>query len=402
MPQSLLSVGEFMQLVNETLALIPQGSFTVEGEVCEYKISQNQWITWTLKDEKSDAKLNCFATVYNKRIPVLQDGFRVRVTGYAKVAERFSKFSLNIDTVELVGEGALQKAYEALKKRLEAEGLFDTARKRTLPFMPERIGLITSREAAAYGDFLRVLGNRMGGFSIMHQHVHVQGKEAVDDIVQAFAFLNALPVAERPQVIVLTRGGGSMEELHAFNSEQVARAVFSSIIPVVVGVGHERDETLCDFVADVRASTPSNAAERLAPTRDELQRMLDGGVYRCEERLRNLLLQRRHLITHACALIDHTVTKYHIRVERARDAAQAAMAQRVTLVRSRLEACTRVLASVDPKRVLARGYAIVRSRGKLVVSPSDLTDQDMVNIETQGGTFSAAVQKNHATQTSLL
>jgi exonuclease VII large subunit len=130
--------------------------------------------------------------------------------------------------------------------------------------------------------------------------------------------------------------------------------------------------------------------------------MLDGGVYRCEERLRNLLLQRRHLITHACALIDHTVTKYHIRVERARDAAQAAMAQRVTLVRSRLEACTRVLASVDPKRVLARGYAIVRSRGKLVVSPSDLTDQDMVNIETQGGTFSAAVQKNHATQTSLL
>src|SRR3989338_10509233 len=157
---------------------------------------------------------------------------RVRVFG-APTVSKWSKFQLTVERVEPIGEGALKRAYDLLKKKLESEGLFDAARKRVLQRFSERIGLITSSDAAAYGDFLRILNNRWGGVVVQHTDVRVQGKDAVEEILAAFSLFTSLSFDKRPDVLVLTRGGGSLEDLHAFNDERVARAVYASNIPVV-------------------------------------------------------------------------------------------------------------------------------------------------------------------------
>ncbi|MCR4311733.1 MAG: exodeoxyribonuclease VII large subunit, partial [Candidatus Uhrbacteria bacterium] len=237
---AIISVSDFLSVVNHALRTIPTDGMMIEGEVADFKIAQGKWVTFDLKDEKVDAKIGCFMTTFQLMVP-LASGMKVHVKGYPKVAEKWGKLSFNVQSIELVGEGAYAKAYAALKDKLQREGLFDLGRKRAIPRIPERVGLITSGEAAAYGDFLRILRNRFGGVTVLHAPVHVQGQFAVSEILSAFAQFNAMREDERPDVLVLTRGGGGLEDLHAFNDEQVARAVFSSKIPVVVGVGHERD-----------------------------------------------------------------------------------------------------------------------------------------------------------------
>jgi exodeoxyribonuclease VII large subunit len=411
----ILSVKDFLVLVNDTLRLIPSEAFCVEGEVSDFRVSQGKWITFDIKDEREDAKLPCFSSVYKITIPVTQ-GMRVRVRGRASVFERFGKFSLNVEELTPVGEGALQKAYLALKKKLEMEGIFAVERKRKLPDFPERIGLITSREAAAYGDFLRVLQNRMGGLTVIHADTHVQGQYAVREILGAFETLAALPEHERPEVIVLTRGGGSLEDLHAFNDELVVRAIFSSPIPVVVGVGHERDESLSDFAADRRASTPSNAAELLVQSRDELLRLLriseDQLLYRMSEAMRkqNQRIERSlQVFDHAFSRTSHgtldtimrfghafdrfrlsvVATREH--VERGQRGITGAFAVTLDRSRAKIDGFLRFMKSVDPERVLERGYAIVRTRGGLVRDAAALAPGDAFSVQFAKGQLEAEV-----------
>lgn len=375
---AVISVSDYLGLVNHALRTIPHEGMVIEGEVVEFKVSQGKWVNFDLKDEKAEAKISCFMTVFALNVP-LQSGMRVHVTGTSKVFERFGKFTLNVTAIELVGEGALQKAYLALKEKLRLEGMFDVARKRMIPRFPERIGLITSSEAAAYGDFLRILRNRWSGVTVVHVPVTVQGKDAVQEILEAFAQLNALPIENRPEVIVLTRGGGSLEDLHAFNSEAVVRAVFQSAIPVIVGVGHERDESLCDFVADVRASTPSNAAEIVVPDRREI----DGGIAVSVERIGDRL---QYEIDEKLRAIDRAIGAVDRFLERC----------------SRLVGeCERVLKSMDPRAVLKRGYAIVRSGGKILRSHRDVAPGSRLTIQLGEGEIHAQVETN-AIQTSLL
>ena len=392
-----ISVGQFLTLVNQTLRTIPTESFAVEGEVADFRVSQGKWVTFDLKDEELDAKLPCFMTTYQLGIPV-QSGMRVRVSGYAKVFERFGKFSLNVNSVTPVGEGALAKAYAMLKAKLMSEGLFDVGRKRSIPQFPLTIGLITSREAAAYGDFLRILGNRMGGLTIIHANVHVQGQYAADEICQAFAMLNKLPEAERPEVIVLTRGGGSLEELHAFNDERVVRAVFRSAIPVIVGVGHERDETLCDFVADIRASTPSNAAECLCPDRRDLLRHVDHITERHVDRLehwlhiQNASIERSRMIFERALLsVGNQFATTATRLSHAFDRFRLSLL--ATL--KHIENQEKFLTNVNPTKVLSRGYAIVRSKGKLVRNASELAPGDRLALQLAQGVTEAEVIGKH-------
>lgn len=387
----LLSVQQFLTLVNDTLGMIPSGAFLIEGEVAEYKVAQGKWINFYLKDEEADVRMPCFATTF-KGLPTLTDGMRVRVTGFATVFARFGKFSLNIETAEPVGEGALQKAYLALKAKLEAEGVFDTDRKRTLPFFPQRIGIITSREAAAFGDFLRVLGDRMGGVSIVHADVHVQGQFAVDEIVAAFKVFNALPQEERPEVLVLTRGGGSFEELHAFNDERVVRAVFSSRIPVMVGVGHERDETLCDFVADVRASTPSNAAERIVPRREDLLQDIAHMVGRMDTRISRALLHLTSQIERSILVFDHAFSGLRDQLEGLTQGLHRFVRVLLDRVITAVGSSARFLEAVSPAAVLARGYALVRrEEGTLVRDAHTVAVGDVLSVQFASGTVSAEV-----------
>lgn len=412
-----ISVADYLHLINAALRTIPSDEVLVEGEVADYRVSQGKWVNFMLKDEKAEAAIACFATTFTLRT-LLADGMKVHVRGYPKVFERFGKLSLNVEDVQPVGEGALAKAYQLLKDKLATEGLFDVGRKRSIPRFPERIGLITSKEAAAYGDFLRILGDRYSGVTVLHAAVHVQGQYAVSEILAAFAQFNTLPENERPDVLVLTRGGGSLEDLHAFNSEDVARAVFSSVIPVVVGVGHERDESLCDFVADVRASTPTNAAERVVPDRRELLQSVRYATDRVDGAFAHALDRRVQRIDRAVQVLDHYMTgkvhavdgvrqRFRYAFDRFRMSVVATVEhvhrQSLTVqqvygfalnkAKSDVIATEKLLASVDPARVLSRGYAIVRRAGAIVKDPAVLADGEIINVQLARGMVDAAVKR---------
>ena len=376
LPQATISVSHYLHLLNDSLHQFSSTGFFIEGEISDFRIAQNKWVSFDLKDEQEEAVLKCFMTVWQLQCP-LEDGMKVHIIGYPKVYERFGTLKLNVEQVELVGEGALRRAYELLKKKLAQEGLFDATRKRSLPRFISRIGLITSPDAAAYGDFIRVLMNRWGGITIVHAPVHVQGREAVSEILGAFRYFNELTEQERPEVLVLTRGGGGLEDLHAFNDEQVARALFQSKIPVVCAVGHERDESLCDFVADVRASTPSNAAERLVPDRREILYEIETMVEQMEMVLLHQMDQKRRVVESAARAMSHVIERQKESLVYLQQECDRRFFYWMTRTKERLMSHTRFLSQVDPKRVLSRGYSLVRSKGKL------LREANLVDIGTE-------------------
>jgi exodeoxyribonuclease VII large subunit len=266
-PQT-ISVTEFVSIINETLAFAyPQ--VLIEGEVSSFKVNQGKFVFFDLKDEAN--VLNCFMMVHQLKMPI-EDGMKVRVLGSPKVT-KFSKFSLTVRDVELAGEGALRRAMELLKKKLEGEGLFDPARKRPIPAFPTRLGLITSGASAAYADFIKILSARWGGIEVLLADVSVQGAQAPDQIVGALEYFNTL--RDPVDVLVLIRGGGSLEDLAAFSTEPVARAVAASRTPIIVGVGHEVDFSLADYAADLRAATPTDAARLVVPDRHETEATIE-------------------------------------------------------------------------------------------------------------------------------
>jgi exodeoxyribonuclease VII large subunit len=284
---SVFSVAEFIGNVNDIIA----GEFVIEGEISQYKVSQGKWIFFDLKDDR--ATLNCFSTIFMLPAP-LEDGMRVQVLGYPKVQEKSGRFSFTVQKVVPIGAGALQRAYTLLKEKLTTEGLFSVGRKRSLPGLPSRIGVIASRESAAFGDFSKIINGRWGGLEIIVRQVTVQGETAVDEIVGAFQEFNSLP--ELCDVVVLIRGGGSLEDLAAFNSEAVVRAVYGSRSPVVTGVGHERDETLVDFAADVRAATPTHAAQLIVPDRKEFLANLEMQLVHVGDTLEHTVRHTKHSV----------------------------------------------------------------------------------------------------------
>ncbi|MBI4256994.1 exodeoxyribonuclease VII large subunit [Candidatus Uhrbacteria bacterium] len=385
-----LSVAEYLKLINDTLRLIPSDQVVIEGEVSDFRVAQGKWVSFDLKDEQAQAVLKCFMTTWQLKTAI-EDGMRVQVKGHPNVYERFGTFKLNVETLEPVGEGALRRAYELLKRKLETEGLFDVSRKRELPRFPQRIGLITSRDAAAYGDFLRILNNRWGGVKILHAHVHVQGREAVGEIVGAFEYFNRLD--DRPDVLVLTRGGGGLEDLHAFNDEQVARAIYASKIPVVVAVGHERDESLADFVADVRASTPSNAAERIVPSRSDVSYELETLTGHMESRLSHTIQDRAFVLERVTNLIGFILERQKERLSRAKEGLLLLVNSWLPRLREGLESSTRVLRQVDPKRVLARGYSLVTVGGRVVRDASTLEVGGEITVQFAAGCADARVSR---------
>ncbi len=362
-----MTVSEFIEQVNGIIA----GEFVIEGEVSQYKISQGKWIFFDLKDDK--AVVNCFATVFNLTHP-LEDGMKIRVLGYPKVHDKSGRFSVTVQKVELVGEGSLKKAYLLLKKKLEDEGLFAIERKRALPKIPMKVGVIASRDSAAFGDFIRILNNRWGGVEVNLFHVVVQGEQAPLEITQAFNYFNTHDTG--CEVLVLIRGGGSLEDLAAFNSEEVVRAVYGSKIPVVCGVGHERDESLADFVADRRASTPSNAAEIVVPDKADFLNELDFSLEHIFSSMQNKIHRWRRLVEQnlytISSVLEAPLQKCRnliLDFNRVPQTLQSVLSQRQAFVLS----AQRLFKNVDPKRVLKRGYSIVKNaKGVLVKDAKQL------------------------------
>lgn len=353
-----LQVSEFLEIVNGVLRETLGGEvLAVEGEVSGYRVSQGQWVSFDLKDDR--ALVNVFLPVWNLTVPV-EDGFRVRVFGPPRVYPKYGKFSLSAERIELAGEGALRKALALLRVKLEKEGLFEPSRKRPLPRFPRRIALVASRESAAYGDFLRVVGERWGGLEIDVYHVIVQGEKAPQEIVAAIETAQTHPY----DVLVLTRGGGSFEELMAFNDERVARAVHASKIPTLVGIGHERDLTFAEEAADVRGSTPTDCARRLVPDRKDV-------LYELSSETESIVDAMDRLIDGHRTLLARAITAPSLWLARLRD---------------RLESSLRLLGSLDPKNVIARGYAILQtSAGRAITSVKGLKTGDRIHATLKDG-----------------
>jgi exodeoxyribonuclease VII large subunit len=259
----------------------------VEGEVSNYHSAQSGHIYFTLKDARSQIRCVCFRDQARCLKFRPDDGLHITVRGSLGVYEPRGEYQIYVSNIEPVGLGALQLAFEQLKKRLADEGLFDEARKKPLPVLPLRIGVVTSPTGAAIQDILRVLKRRFPNVHVLLFPVKVQGEGAAGEIVAALEYFNRGMVAD---VLIVARGGGSLEDLWAFNEEIVARAIAMSLIPVITGIGHETDFTIADFSADVRAPTPSAAAEIVVRSRQEFERHI-------AEHFRNLLQQIRYRLS---------------------------------------------------------------------------------------------------------
>lgn len=354
-----LTVSDFVALVNQTLEYA-YPTVSVVGEVSEFRISQGKWVSFKLKDDS--AIIDCFMGIYQMRMP-LEDGMKVMVVAAPKLSAKWGKFSLNIRAVKPIGEGSIKKGFELLKAKLEAEGLFARERKRVLPRVPGYIGVITSTESAAYADFCKIINERWGGLTVEVAHTQVQGEPAADQMIRAIRFFNSLE--KLPEVLVIIRGGGSAEDLMAFNDELLAREIAGSRIPTLVGVGHEVDHTLADMVADRRAATPTNAAEIVVPDRAELVR----SAYQQANSIRHQLIQA--IDTHAT---------------RTREQLQAAfqrIRERLDDQFERLAALRLAISQANPDTILRRGYALLRGEQKVGGSIEIETYQTYITAEVK-------------------
>ena len=358
MDEVLLSVSDFVAVTNQTLEYA-YPMVSVVGEVAEYRVSQGKWVGFKLKD--SGAVINCFAGIYQMRTP-LEDGMKVIVVAQPRLNAK-GYFNLNVKAVKPVGEGAIKKGFELLKAKLDAEGLFAAERKRVLPRVPQRVAVITSTESAAYADFCKIVNERWGGLAIDVAHTQVQGMPAPDQIIRAIEYFNGLDTL--PEVLVIIRGGGSAEDLATFNDEPLTRAIASSRIPTLVGVGHEIDHTLADMVADVRAATPTHAAETLVPDRGEIIRRAQAQA----QSAGNLLVQA----------IDH----YSQQTRQNLEAAFRRTQERLDATVDRLDALRGVVAQLNPEHVLRRGYALVRG---------DIRPGKVIEVEMYKKIITAEVQ----------
>jgi exodeoxyribonuclease VII large subunit len=385
----IISVKAFLGILNETLGFAFP-AVTVEGEVSSFKVNQGKWVFFDLKDE--DATLPCFMPLYQLKVP-LEDGMKVRVTGVPKVTN-WGKFSFTVKAVSLAGEGELKRAFELLKAKLQKEGLFDDARKRVLPRFPQTLGLITSGQSAAYADFIKILSQRWGGLDIQLADVQVQGAAAPDQVVGAINYFNQL--AQPPDVLVIIRGGGSLEDLQAFSTEAVARAVASSRTPTIVGVGHEVDVSLADFAADKRAATPTDAARIVVPDRRELVQDVAHRESRLAQTMRQHINHYQHLIVRQMTILERFVRLPRVRLDNLESRLISAQKQTLAGFKQRLAATQRLLASFDPEATLKRGYAIARHNDRVLTDASKVSAGSSVMVQLAAGKLSTTVEKaNH-------
>ncbi len=336
-----LTVSDFVALVNQTLEYA-YPTVTIVGEVAEFRVSQGKWVSFKLKDDES--VIDCFMTAFNLRIPI-ENGMKVLIVASPRLNGRWGKFSLNIRAIKPVGEGSIKKGFELLKAKLEAEGLFAPERKRVLPRVPSRVAVITSTESAAYADFCKIINERWGGMSVEVAHTQVQGDPAADQIIRAIKYFNNLEVL--PEVLVIVRGGGSAEDLMTFNDELLAREIAGSRIPTLVGVGHEVDHTLADMVADVRAATPTNAAEILVPDRREIIRAV------------------HQQAASAGYLLVQAIDQHSVRVNEQLEQAFRRTYERLHDSFERLSSLRVAVSQLNPENVLKRGYALLKGELKV-------------------------------------
>jgi len=386
------------QLNRQARTLLEQGleRLWVEGEISNIARPASGHLYFSLKDKSAQIRAAFFTQRQRGPTIGLKNGDQVLVFGRVSLYEARGDYQLIVEQVEPAGEGALKRQYEILKKKLEAEGLFDAERKTAPPDLPRRIGVITSPSGAAIRDIVSVLGRRFPSIPVVIYPSAVQGDAAAPELIAA---LETAIRRDECDVLIMSRGGGSLEDLWAFNDEQLARTIVGSPIPIVSAVGHEVDFTIADFVADLRAPTPSGAAELVVPDRDDWLRTVNSlaariarlGQRTVEDRGQTLdWLSRRLLQTSPTAILERSAA----RLANLQQRLNAASRRTVATFQHRLELAMRGLHSVSPLATLDRGYAIVSDAdsGKVLLDAGDVSPGDSVRARLASGELTATVK----------
>lgn len=400
MNERTLTVSELNNLIKTLIDCEPLlNSVCIRGELSNYKIYPSGHHYFTLKDSESSLRCVMFKSSASKLRFRPESGMGVTAFGRVSVFPRDGAYQLYCTDLVPEGVGDLQVAYEQLKAKLAAEGLFDPKHKKKLPPFPKRIAIITSSAGAAVHDMIRILGQRWPMTKVVLLPVRVQGVEAPPEIVGAIRYANRHKVAD---LIITGRGGGSIEDLWAFNDERVARAIYESELPVISAVGHEPDVTIADYVADVRASTPSNAAELAVPNVRDIRELLDNLSIRRTQAMHKKIstleskldeLKKRKVLQTPMAYVDSKRAELDYMKDKfiaAADRSNSAKRREFVRLAASLDA-------MSPLKVLGRGYAIAANdKGQLVRSVSNIKPDDKIRLSVSDGVIKCRVEESEA------
>lgn len=382
----ILTVTELTRQIKGVLEL----GFTnvwVQGEISNFKLHTSGHLYFSVKDEQSQIS----AVMWRSRAGQLrfrpQDGMKVMVRGNITLYEPRGSYQIDCQQIQPLGKGELQIAFDQLKQRLHEEGLFSEGRKRPLPEFPQRIGIVTSPTGAAVQDMISVFTRRFPGIELIIVPVKVQGIGAAEEISAGIALLNE---HQSVDVIIIGRGGGSLEDLWAFNEEVVARAVFTSKIPVVSAVGHEIDYSISDFVADLRAPTPSAAAELTVKDKTDVVELIRNYCYTMSNSMTNSIESYKNTISHLTKSYSFNRPNDLIRqrnqhVDELRRRLEQSLVHRVQLIRQHTSSFTSRINSLNPRSVLKRGYAIVKQKDSVISSAGEVLKHSNGTIEFHDG-----------------
>lgn len=364
--EEVITVSQFNTAIKSVIQEL--GLFSVRGEITEYRISPNKGLFITLSDGKSILKVGGYAPTI-KGIDLIDKDMEVVVTGTPDIYIPYGNFSLAAVSIKPFGEGSLAIAYQKLKDKLDKEGLFDSKHKTQLPGFVSKIALLTGDKSAAFSDFTKILVEHNSGIEVDYYPVIVQGASSEEDILNKLQKVKSMDY----DAIVLTRGGGSLEDLSSFNSEAIAREIFASAIPVVVGVGHERDESIADFVADLRASTPSQCAYYLLSQNETFVDLQNKKVEKLFVNIREKLIE-----------MDSTMDKFIMKI-------RSLVSNNIQIFKNKLTSIDRLLDAYDYTSVLKRGFAMVENSEGRVVSSKSLSSKMPINIKFSDGSVEAVV-----------
>ena len=366
----------------------------VKGEISNFKVHSSGNVYLSLKDEKS--KLNCiiFKSNYDKSLN-LDNGVKIIASGYISVYERDGAYQLYINEVEIEGIGNLYIEFNKLKEKLKKEGLFDTRYKKEIPKMPRSIGVITSPTGAVIRDIINVTKRRFPKVDIKLYPVNVQGDKSASDICEGIEFFNRM---ENVDTIIVGRGGGSLEELWSFNEEIVAREIFKSKIPIISAVGHETDFTICDFVSDMRAPTPSAAAEIATPDLSEIYYKLNTIRNRMNRSLNNQVILDNEKLNNTFDKINNYMKNYIVRdkviqLDQIYDKINLRLEQKLETSKEKLSKKAALLHNLSPLATISRGYSIVEKNGQVINSIEEVNITDDINITLKDGSLECNVNK---------
>lgn len=392
MSDYILSVSQLNKYASGILSDDPLlRSLSVRGEISNFKRHSSGHLYFALKDESAVIRSVMFRQSEFGLNFRPENGMQVVANGSVRLYEKDGQYQLYVSSMELQGSGDLYRRFIELKDKLEKQGLFDESRKRKIPFLPRCVGIVTSPTGAAIHDIFSVIGRRFPTMNILFYPAKVQGDGAAETVIRGIEALNR---SGEPDVIIIGRGGGSIEDLWAFNDGKLALAIYNSRIPVVSAVGHETDFSISDFAADLRAATPSAAAELCVPSLDALNERISAMRAKLAGAAENAVRIERRRVAAASdpKLLLRTLDAARIRADRAQDSIKASVEMRLRELRAAVEANHSLLNSLDPRAVMKRGYAAVRLKnGQAVSSVNELTRGDILRVGFIDGSVEAAV-----------